>query len=85
MREIFYLLLIIVGFAIIYVNQENNRSTKSSGINEKRDLKNTNTNSLNEKKLKCDNDQMNEYRKYDKAIFVVGTPGYKFGIKLIIL
>ncbi len=77
MRDTFYLIIIIVGFLILYNNQENNKNQKLFGINEKRDLEfvKVKRNKLNENVLKYKNDEINEYRKYDKAIFVVGNEG----------
>ncbi len=62
---------------ILYNNQENNKNQKLFGINEKKDLETRKIewNKLNENDCKHKNDEMNEYRKYDKAIFVVGNPG----------
>jgi hypothetical protein len=77
MREIFFLIITIVGFLILYNNQDNNKIQKLLRINDKRDLENRQikSNKLKEREFKLKNDEINEYRKYDKAIFVVGNPG----------
>ena len=79
MKEKFFLLIVIVIFAIFYYNREIHKSQIILELVEKKAKElcqiqaNIENSKQNEKIKKY---TVNEYRKYDKAIFVVGNPGF---------